>query len=59
MTAMEERLSYQGYHLVFEDDFDGPELDRTCWNVELHPPGWARMAVCPNLPWIVCGSFKK
>lgn len=33
-------LSYDGYALVFEDRFDTPELDRTSWNVELHPPGW-------------------
>lgn len=37
---MKKTLSYEGYHLTFEDDFDGPALDRTCWNVELHPPGW-------------------
>ena len=33
-------LSHEGYHLVFEDRFDGAELDRSRWNVELHPPGW-------------------
>ena len=37
---MEDLLSYEGYHLVFEDRFDGTELDRSSWNVELHPPGW-------------------
>ncbi len=37
---MEKALSYEGHRLVFEDDFDGTELDRSCWNVELHPPGW-------------------
>lgn len=37
---MEQALSYEGYRLVFEDDFDGPKLDRTCWNVEHHEPGW-------------------
>lgn len=37
---MKEMLSYEGYHLVFADDFDGKELDRTCWNMELHEPGW-------------------
>ena len=40
MNTMEKTLSYEGYHLMFEDDFDSPALDRTCWNVELHPPGW-------------------
>ena len=37
---MEERLSYEGYTLVFEDHFDTAELDRNNWNVELHEPGW-------------------
>lgn len=37
---VEELLSYKGYRLVFEDRFDGHELDRSRWNVELHPPGW-------------------
>ena len=37
---MRDRLSYEGYTLVFEENFDGPELDRTRWNVELHEPGW-------------------
>lgn len=37
---MEERLSYDGYQLVFQDDFDAPELNRADWSVELHEPGW-------------------
>lgn len=37
---MRDTLSYSGYTLVFEDHFDRPELDRSCWNVELHKPGW-------------------
>ena len=37
---MQDMLSYSGYTLVFEDHFDGSELDRGCWNVELHEPGW-------------------
>lgn len=37
---MEDLLSYEGYYLVFEDRFDGTELDRSHWNVELHEPGW-------------------
>ncbi len=28
------------YRLVWEDDFDGTELNRKDWNVELHEPGW-------------------
>ena len=37
---MNDTLSYEGYHLVFEDRFDGDALDRSRWNVELHRPGW-------------------
>ena len=37
---MSEFLSYEGYSLVFEDDFNGETLDRSKWNVELHKPGW-------------------
>lgn len=40
MIPVEELLSYEGYHLIFEDQFDGTELDRRRWNVELHQPGW-------------------
>lgn len=32
-------LAY-GYKLEWEDDFNGAELDRSSWNVELHPKGW-------------------
>jgi len=28
------------YSLVWEDNFDGEELNRDDWNVELHEPGW-------------------
>ena len=28
------------YQLVWEDNFDGTELNRDDWNVELHAPGW-------------------
>ena len=28
------------YNLVWEDNFDGSELNRDDWNVELHAPGW-------------------
>ena len=37
---MDNTLSYDGYALVFADNFDGPVLDRSRWNVELHEPGW-------------------
>lgn len=29
-----------GYKLVWEDNFNGSELNRDDWNVELHAPGW-------------------
>ena len=28
------------YKLIWHDEFDGDELDRSIWNVELHEPGW-------------------
>ncbi len=33
-------ISYEGYTLKWEDNFDGEELNRNDWNVELHEPGW-------------------
>ena len=33
-------LSYEGYHLKWEDQFEGNSLNRDDWNVELHDPGW-------------------
>ncbi|MBR1742108.1 MAG: glycoside hydrolase family 16 protein [Lachnospiraceae bacterium] len=33
-------LSYEGYSLVWQDDFDDEKLNRNDWNVELHEPGW-------------------
>ena len=30
----------EGYKLVFEDDFNGEQLDRKVWNVEKHEKGW-------------------
>ncbi len=33
-------LSYEGYHLKWEDQFEGNSLNRNDWNVELHDPGW-------------------
>lgn len=33
-------VSYSGYELKFEDNFDGNSLDRTNWNVETHEAGW-------------------
>ncbi len=34
------KLSYKGYKLQWEDDFNGDKLNRDDWNVELHDPGW-------------------
>ncbi len=33
-------LSYDGYELKFEDNFNGTALDETNWNIEEHQPGW-------------------
>mgnify|MGYP000894741422 FL=1 len=33
-------LSYDGYELKWEDQFDEDSLNRDSWNVELHDPGW-------------------
>lgn len=33
-------LSYEGYNLKWEDQFEGNSLNRDDWNVELHDPGW-------------------
>ncbi len=39
-VVMGDDLSYEGYNLVWEDNFDQAELNRDDWNVELHEPGW-------------------
>lgn len=31
---------YDGYHLVWEDSFDGDTLSMEDWNIETHEPGW-------------------
>lgn len=33
-------LSYDGYTQVWADEFNGEELNREDWNVELHDPAW-------------------
>lgn len=35
-----KELNYDGYSLVWEDNFDKGQLNRDDWNVELHEPGW-------------------
>ena len=39
-SSMGKTLSYEGYKLVFEDNFDSPALSREDWTVEQHEPGW-------------------
>ena len=34
------KLSYDGYTLKWNDEFDGDSLNRTDWNVETHEKGW-------------------
>ncbi len=31
---------YKGYHMVWEDQFNGSALNKDDWNIELHEPGW-------------------
>lgn len=37
---MKKELSYEGYRLVWEEQFQGDTLNPDDWNVELHEPGW-------------------
>ena len=42
-TTKEETVEIEidpAYQLVWEDEFEGTELNRDDWNVELHDPGW-------------------
>ena len=32
--------AHEGYTLVWEEQFDGEQLNREDWNVEIHDPGW-------------------
>lgn len=36
----QKTLSYDGYELKWQDEFNGTSLNRDDWNVELHAPGW-------------------
>lgn len=40
MVKTEDDLIKEGYKLKWQDDFNGNELNRADWNVELHDPGW-------------------
>jgi flagellar basal body-associated protein FliL len=35
-----QKLSYDGYNLKWQDDFNDATLNRDDWNVETHPAGW-------------------
>lgn len=39
-VTVENKYESQGYKLLWHDEFDGTELNRDIWNVELHEPGW-------------------
>jgi len=40
VDRLHQKLSYEGYKLVWEDLFSGRTLNMDAWNVELHEPGW-------------------
>lgn len=35
-----KKLNYDGYKMVWSDEFSGDKLNRDDWNVELHEKGW-------------------
>ncbi len=37
---MKKKILRDGYVLKWQDDFQGTDLNREDWNVELHEPGW-------------------
>lgn len=37
---MKKQLSYEGYQLVWEEQFQRASLNLEDWNIELHEPGW-------------------
>ena len=39
-TSEAEIPQYDGYSLLWNDEFDGSELDMKAWNYEPHEPGW-------------------
>lgn len=40
ISAQNQMLSYEGYSLKWQDEFEGTQLNRKDWNVELHQRGW-------------------
>ena len=41
---------YEGYHLVWEEEFDGDTLNKEDWNYETHEPGWVNNELQAYLP---------
>lgn len=39
-TSTSKDLSYAGYELKWQDEFNGTELNRNDWNIETHEAGW-------------------
>ena len=39
-SPVKKDLSYTGYELKWQDDFNGTSLNREDWNVETHEAGW-------------------
>lgn len=39
-TTEAEDISLAGYNLLWNDEFNGSEMDETIWNYEPHEPGW-------------------
>ena len=39
-TTQAKIPSYEGYELLWNDEFDGTEVNTDIWNYELHEPGW-------------------
>ena len=37
---MPDVIKGEGYHLVWNDEFDGTSLNTDDWNIEKHPAGW-------------------
>ena len=42
--------AYEGYHLVWEEEFDGDTLSKDDWNYETHEPGWVNHELQAYLP---------
>ena len=40
----------EGYHLVWNDEFDGDKLSEDDWNYEAHEPGWVNHELQEYIP---------